>query len=120
METNAFLKQAEREARFVDALMPARYALAIYHGVTVIGDDECGSAWPLASATSYANSMQFCRWPESIQLNPFVRLACRMSARAKMMHRMPRSSEMARWSLHARRESAQRESRPMKCSRRTP
>ena len=47
MKANTFLKQAEREARFVDALLLARYALTIYHGVTVIGDDENGSTWPL-------------------------------------------------------------------------
>ncbi|WP_250517742.1 hypothetical protein [Caballeronia sp. INDeC2] len=47
MRTTAFLKQAEREAQFVDALLLARYALTIHHGMTVIGDDEYASPWPL-------------------------------------------------------------------------
>ena len=47
MRTTAFLKQTEREAQFVDALLLARYALTIHHGMTVIGDDEYASTWPL-------------------------------------------------------------------------
>ncbi|GAB5097700.1 hypothetical protein [Caballeronia sp. HLA56] len=47
MKTHAFLKQAEREARFVDALLLARYALTIHDGMTILGDDEDRSRWPM-------------------------------------------------------------------------
>ncbi|MDR5784582.1 hypothetical protein QCE63_34855 [Caballeronia sp. LZ065] len=41
MRTAAFIKQAEHEAQFVDALLRARYALTVHHGMTVLSDDEC-------------------------------------------------------------------------------
>jgi hypothetical protein len=46
MKTTTFLKHAEREAQFIDALL-ARYALTVHHGMTVLGDDEYSSPWPL-------------------------------------------------------------------------
>lgn len=42
MRTTAFLKRAEREAQFVEALL-ARYALTVYHGMTVLGDENNAS-----------------------------------------------------------------------------
>ena len=47
MESDEFLKQAEREAQFVDALLLARYVLTIYDGMTVLGDDTDSSGLPL-------------------------------------------------------------------------
>ncbi|WP_250528283.1 hypothetical protein [Caballeronia sp. GAWG2-1] len=46
MKTHAFLKQVAREARFVDALLLARYALTIHDNITVFGDDD-KSHWPM-------------------------------------------------------------------------
>lgn len=47
MKTASFLKQAEREARFVDALLMARYALVTHNGLTIFGDDVAASRWSI-------------------------------------------------------------------------
>ncbi|MDR5832498.1 hypothetical protein P9250_32125 [Caballeronia sp. LP006] len=47
MKTHVSFKQAARGARFVDALLLARYALTIHDGITVLGDDDDKSHWPM-------------------------------------------------------------------------
>jgi hypothetical protein len=47
MRTAAFLNQEEREARIVDALLRARYALTVHHVMTVLSGDECLRPWAL-------------------------------------------------------------------------
>jgi hypothetical protein len=47
MKTTTFLMQAERVARFVDALLVARDALVTHDGLTILADAEKLSRWSI-------------------------------------------------------------------------
>ncbi|SAK79798.1 hypothetical protein AWB79_05099 [Caballeronia hypogeia] len=51
MKATAFLEQAKREAKLVDALLVARYALVIHDGMTLLGDDEPPTRWRVSFRT---------------------------------------------------------------------